>query len=158
MSKRFSLNAIWKKSLGMPIMGFKKCNKCSEKEFAVMMAKGKCVRQTARNDLRAHLQKVKANRAGLNAARMECNGTTVVGLSMDGADFGKFLTPTTKSTAKVLGGMKRIKNKITGVEFFSGGRPLYLFRTLPNITTGANLTLTILARWVRVQALHFGPI
>ena len=92
------------------------------------------------------LIQVKANRTGLQAARTYCNGRTIVGFSIDAADYGKFLTPTTKSTAKQLGGMQRIKNKITGVEFFSGERKLLLFRTLPNITTGANLTLTILTR------------
>ena len=129
-------------------LGFKKCNKCSELEFAVMMAKTKSARQEARNNLHAHLRKIRRNRNGLQQARMESNGVTVVGLSIDGADVGKYPTPTTKSPAKVLSKMKRIKNKITGVEFFSGARPLMLFRTLPNITTGANLTLTILTRCV----------
>ena len=131
-------------------IGFKKCNKCAELEFAVMMAKGKCARQQARNKLLAHLGKIKACRTGLNAARLDCNGTTKVGFSADGADYGKFPTPVTKSTAKVLGGMKRIKNKLTGVEFFSGSRKLLVFRSLPNITTGANLTLTIICRFVDI--------
>ena len=33
-------------------------------------------------------------------------------------------------------------------------RPLYLFRTLPNITTGANLTLTILLKMLSTGALN----
>ena len=151
-------------------VGFKKCDVCSELEFAVMMAKNKNDRLTAKNRLHAHLQKVvfnksptqppthsttplthsllqvKANRSGLQAARAACNGSTIVGFTIDAADIGKFQTPVTKSTAKILGGMQRIKNKITGVEFFSGDRKILLFRTLPNITTGANLTLTILTR------------
>ena len=45
----------------------------------------------------------------------------------------------------VVAGLYRIKNKITGVEFFSD-RKILLFRTLPDITTGANLTLTIMTR------------
>ena len=129
-------------------LGFKKCNKCSELEFAVMMAKTKSERQEARNKLHAHLHKIRRNRTGLQQSRVECNGITVVGLSIDAADHAKYPTPTTKSPAKVLAKMQRIKNKITGVEFFSGARKLVLFRTLPNITTGANLTLTIIARCV----------
>ena len=129
-------------------LGFKKCNKCSELEFAVMMAKTKSQRQEARNKLHAHLHKIRRNRVGLQQARVECNGITIVGCSIDGADFGKYQTPTTKSPAKILGKMQRIKNKITGVEFFSGARQLMLFRTLPNVTTGANLTLTIISRCV----------
>ena len=88
------------------------------------------------------------HRAGLQQARVECNGKTIVGFSIDAADYGKFATPTTKSTAKLLGGMHRIKNKITGVEFFSEDRKLFLFRSLPDVTTGANLTLTILTRYL----------
>ena len=127
--------------------GFAKCNNCSELEFAVMMAKGKPKRTQARNKLHEHLKKVKGNRRGLQAARAECNGKTIVGCSVDAADYGKFPTPTTKATAKHLAGLYRIKNKITGVEFFHGDRKLLLFRTLPNITTGANLTLTLFTRF-----------
>ena len=89
-----------------------------------------------------------ACRAGLQQARVQCNGKTIVGFSIDAADYGKFQTPTTKSTAKLLGGMHRIKNKLTGCEFFSEDRKLFLFRSLPDLTTGANLTLTILTRYI----------
>ena len=34
----------------------------------------------------------------------------------------------------------------TGVEFFSGDRKLLLFRSLPDVVTGANYTLTLLTR------------
>ena len=134
-------------------LGFKKCDICAALEFAVMMAKTKTLRQEAREKLHAHLSKVRANRNGLQKARLECNGITICGFSIDGADQGKFPTPTTKTAAKVLGKMKRIKNKITGVEFFSGHRKLLIFRTLPNITTGANLTMTIICRFVLVWFL-----
>lgn len=130
-------------------VGFKTCDVCSSLRFAIMMALVKKARDEAKKKYLAHIRKVKACREGLNKARVECNGITIVGCSVDGADQGKFGTPTTKSTAKVLGGLHRIKNKITGVEFFSGHRKLLIFRTLPNITTGANLTLTIFSRSVR---------
>ena len=45
---------------------------------------------------------------------------------------------------QVLSGMYTIKNKITGAEFYTNGKPLRFYMTLPNIRTGANLTLTIL--------------
>ena len=45
---------------------------------------------------------------------------------------------------QVLGGMYRIKNKITGAEFYTAGKPLRFYLTLPHIKTGANLTMTII--------------
>ena len=45
---------------------------------------------------------------------------------------------------QVLAGMFRIKQKITGAEFYTAGKPLRFYRTLPNVKTGANLTLTII--------------
>ena len=40
--------------------------------------------------------------------------------------------------------MRRIKNKITGVEFWDSEKSLYLYRTLPNVRHGADLTMTVL--------------
>ena len=140
-------------------VGFKACDLCCSLRFALMMASMKKLRDIAKEKYLAHLRKVKANREGLQRARVECDGIKVVGVSVDGADFGKFPTPTTKSKAKVLGGMHRIKNKLTGVEFFSGERKIVIFRSLPNVSTGANLTLTIFVRFVMAIAhAHARPL
>ena len=100
----------------------------------------------ARENFKKHLKAVKLDRQELNRIRVLCNGRTIVGLSIDAADRNKFFTPSVKCRAHILAGMYTIKNKITGVEFFSGDRKLLIFRSLPHLTTGANLTLTILVR------------
>ena len=74
------------------------------------------------------------------------------GFFIDAVDSQKFGIPTTGSQAKCLSGMRRVKQKLTGVQLFKDDR-LLLFRTLPDVKTGGNLTLTIigimLQRFVR---------
>ena len=68
-----------------------------------------------------------------------------VGVFVDAVDKAKFTIPTYASQAKCLARKGRIKQKITGVQFFHDDR-LILFRTLPDVRTGGNLTCTIIAR------------
>jgi len=119
-------------------VGFAKCNVCSTLEFAILMAKNKVERDIARGKLKEHHVKIKADRQTLSMWRSACDGILKVGLSIDAADSNKFTTPTTKAKAKVLSGLKRIKNKITGVEMLGKTRRLWLFRTLPNVVTGSD--------------------
>ena len=110
-----------------------------------MNANTAAVRNVAINKMRLHIQQIREDREELGRVRRLCTlDHRYAGWSIDAVDSGKFQTPTTASQAKVLGGMHRIKNKITGVDVW--GQGLYLFRTLPTIKTGANLTMTIAAR------------
>jgi len=59
-------------------------------------------------------------------------------------DKNKCGLPTTESQAKCLGKIHRIKSKITGVQLFKDDA-LVFFRSLPDVPTGGNLTLTIIA-------------
>ena len=59
-------------------------------------------------------------------------------------DKNKCGLPTTESQAKCLAKMQRIKSKLTGVQLFKDDS-LVFFRTLPDVPTGGNLTLTIVA-------------
>ena len=55
---------------------------------------------------------------------------------------------------QVLGGLHKIKNKLTGVGVYARNKTLFLFLTLPNVTTGGyNLTLTILVRLISLGVL-----
>ena len=126
--------------------GFKRCDECCALQFQVYSATGQVEKLEARDNYDKHLQSIKLDREGLNRIRALCNGRTIVGFSIDAADRNKFFTPSVKCRAHLLSGMYTIKNKITGVEFFSGHRKLLLFRSLPHLSTGANLTLTIIAR------------
>jgi len=67
-----------------------------------------------------------------------------VGWMQDAMDKNKCGLPTTGSQAKCLGKMERIKSKLTGVQLFKDDSLLF-FRTLPDVPTGGNLTLTIIA-------------
>lgn len=126
--------------------GFKRCDTCCELQFNIYAAKGTTAKQEARDAYQAHVDSYTADRRELGRIRSICNGKNIVGFSIDAADKNKFATPTVKCRAKMLAGMYVIKNKITGVEFFSGDRKLLLFHSLPDVTTGANMTLTLLAR------------
>ena len=68
-----------------------------------------------------------------------------MGFFLDAVDSTKFAVPTTCSEAKSVGRLHRIKQKLTAVQMFSDDRLLF-FRTLPDVRTGGNLTLTILTR------------
>ena len=68
---------------------------------------------------------------------------THFGFFVDAVDSQKFGIPTVASQAKCLAGMARIKQKLTGVQVFKDDS-LHLFRTLPDVKTGGNLTLTII--------------
>lgn len=67
-----------------------------------------------------------------------------VGWMQDAMDKNKLGLPTTVSQAKCLGKMHRIKSKLTGCQLFKDNK-LVLFRTLPDVPTGGNLTTTIVA-------------
>ena len=67
-----------------------------------------------------------------------------VGWMQDAMDKNKLGLPTTVSQAKCLGKMHRIKSKLTGCQLFKDDK-LVLFRTLPDVPTGGNLTMTIVA-------------
>ena len=70
------------------------------------------------------------------------------GFFIDAVDSQKFGIPTTASQAKCLSHMRRIKQKLTGVQLFKDDG-LLLFRTLPDVKTGGNLTLTIIAHMLQ---------
>ena len=66
-----------------------------------------------------------------------------VGFMIDAVDKNKFQIPTTEQNSKSLHRLKRIKQKITGVQWFRDDS-VQLFQSLPNVPTGGNLTMTIM--------------
>ena len=73
------------------------------------------------------------------------SGGSHVLLYIDAMDKKKGALPTCKSEAKCLGGLHKIVQKITGVQIIGDTGGLRLFRSLPDVKTGGNLTATILA-------------
>ena len=80
----------------------------------------------------------------IDVHRLCCVDDRFVGLCIDAVDKNKFGIPTADNPAKCLKGIHRVKQKLTGVQFF-GTEKLLLYQTLPDVPTGGNLTLTILA-------------
>ena len=66
-----------------------------------------------------------------------------VGWMQNAMDKNKCGLPTTESQGKCLSGVHRIQQKLTGVKLFNDDIML-LFRTLLDVSTGGNLTLTII--------------
>ena len=77
-------------------VGFRVCDKCASLKFAIAMAKKATQRMAKTSEYRLHLKSVRADRDNLAGKRVECNGITIVGFSVDAVDHNKFPTPTTK--------------------------------------------------------------
>ena len=147
--------------------GFAKCNTCEMLKTLARESKSTRKRQIYLRRLEQHYAQGTADREELaRIARyllavfvLSCLLTGITkylfcrlcridnsnfGMFIDAVDKQKFGIPTTSSQAKCLAHMPHIKQKLTGVSTFHDDK-LYLFRTLPDVKTGANLTLSIIA-------------
>ena len=150
--------------------GFSKCDTCELLKAKILNAKSEDERSSYSQMLQHHYDMVGADRrelariarcVALFITHTQSNSGTHLrthpvhgrkcavdknhfGFFMDAVDSQKFGIPTTASQAKCLGKMARIKQKLTGVQLFDNDK-LLLFRTLPDVKTGGNLTLTILS-------------
>lgn len=124
--------------------GFGACPNCEQLKYTVRMSKDPDTKKGYVKMLNKHLQSQQENRAELDRVKRLCKvDPQHVGVFVDAVDKNKFGIPTTESASKTLSGIQRIKQKITGVQFFSSKKLLF-FRTLPDVPTGGNLTMTIL--------------
>lgn len=99
--------------------------------------------------LEEHYSIINADREELARVARKCAvDDEHFGFFIDAVDSQKFGIPTTASQAKCLSHMRRIKQKITGVQLFKDDGIL-LFRTLPDVKSGGNLTLTIIAHMLK---------
>jgi len=102
-------------------------------------------RATYERRLQKHIKEVYADREELARIQRLCMvDPHHAGFFLDAADSQKCSIPTTKSTAKMMSQLWRIKQKLTCVQMFDTSQTLFMFRTLPNVPTGGNLTCTIL--------------
>lgn len=124
--------------------GFTVCDKCSFLKAKIMRSKTKTERAVFCRRLDAHYEIVQSDREELARIARKCVvDDEHFGFFIDAVDSQKFGIPTTASQAKCLAGMRRVKQKLTGVQLFNDDG-LLLFRTLPDVKTGGNLTLTII--------------
>ena len=120
--------------------GFKICDLCVSLKLAVTLSKGKAAKADAKAEYRAHKHSTYKDREALNTIKDLCRGSDIdVGCTIDCPDSNKFQLPTTKNKAAVMGGLSKIKNKITAVEFFTKERTILMYRTLPDVRTGNNV-------------------
>ena len=127
--------------------GFKACDRCELGILAQMMARTVEAKARAQRVYRKHLRGVGKDRDEACRIQRKCctSAGESLGFSIDGMDMAKTQLPSTQSQAKTLGRLYRIKQKITGVQVY-GTTGLLLFRSLPDVATGANLTSTIICR------------
>ena len=99
--------------------------------------------------LDAHYDVINSDREELARVARKCVVDDAhFGFFIDAVDSQKFGIPTTASQAKCLSHMRRIKQKLTGVQLFKDDG-LLLFRSLPDVKTGGNLTLTIIGHMMQ---------
>ena len=112
-------------------------------------------RATYERRLQKHVELVYADREELARIQRLCIMVDPhhAGFFLDAADSQKFSIPTTKSTAKMMSQLWRIKQKLTCVQMFDTSQTLFMFRTLPNVPTGGNLTCTILMEMFKTGML-----
>ena len=109
--------------------GFSACPDCEMIKSSVRMSKDPDMKKGFVKMYKTHLQNQKENRDGLARVKRLCRTSpTDVGVFIDAVDKNKFGVPTTESNSKDLAGQQRVKQKLTGVQFFSDGK-LILFLT-----------------------------
>ena len=127
--------------------GHKTCDICEELALAIRQAKSKAEKADARANDNEHRDAMRADQQTVNRLMDRCIGSdTDFGCTLDCPDFNKFPTPSVRSKAPIMSDIMKIKNKITAVVMWNKPKTVHLYRCLPDIRTGANLTLTVLMR------------
>ena len=100
-------------------IGFSKCDDCDNLAKDIAQARTPEERECFERQLAAHHQQVKEDRMELARIARLCKlDKRHVGFMIDAVDKQKFQIPTTASASKSLKKLKRIIQKITGVEWF----------------------------------------
>ena len=125
--------------------GFSTCSDCSL--LQAQSAVAKCLDEENKyvDLLSQHHKEVREDREeGARVARRCKIDSRHVGYMVDALDKHKMGIPTTESQAKCLAKLARITQKLTGAQSFKDDSVI-LFRTLPDVPTGGNLSMTIIA-------------
>ena len=124
--------------------GFAKCNTCECLNAKIADALTHEEMQIHLNALREHHESVKQDRVEVaRIARLCKSDPRHVGFMIDAVDKHKFQIPTTERDSKSLHKLKRLIQKITGVQWFHDDS-VHLYQSLPDVPTGGNLTMTIM--------------
>lgn len=124
--------------------GFAKCTKCECLNAKIAEAVTNEEMEVHLNELRLHHESVKQDRVEVaRIARLCKSDPRHVGFMIDAVDKKKFQIPTTERDSKSLHKLKRLIQKITGVQWFHDDS-IHLYQNLPDVPTGGNLTMTIM--------------
>jgi len=133
--------------------GFSLCNQCKYFQMRMRGTKNWSKRAEYQRKLKKHICAINDDREELARIQRLCIiNREHCGFYIDAADSAKFQVPTTQSTAKLLSQLWRVRQKLTCVQIFDLTKSLYIFRTLPNVPTGGNLTCTILTAMINLLA------
>ena len=132
--------------------GFKKCGTCTDLDAEIRAAKTPAEREAKRREKDRHLEQQYAARAVYAATKSAMRTTygkadlipqpkpwMVLSLIIDGADQAKHHLPWFNRWPGNLDSKNVLKQKLTGVYVHGLGR-LFLYKTLPWLKTGGNLT------------------
>ena len=132
--------------------GFAKCDTCEGLQADIAAAQTHEETEIFLRKLREHHQSVKYDRIELaRIARLCKSDSRHMGFMIDAVE--KFQLPTTERNSKSLHKLKRLIQKITGVQWFHDDT-VHLFNTLPDVPTGGNLTMTIIAEIFKMKRVQ----
>ena len=124
--------------------GFAKCDKCQYYKQQIAGAVNATTRAAKERRLAAHMTAIDADRETLTRVQRLCiTRHNHVGFFLDAADSNKFGIPSTRNVGKCMSKLWTIKQKLTCAQMFNSDKTLYMFRTMPYVPTGGNLTATI---------------
>ena len=132
--------------------GFSKCNMCQYYKMKITSTSDMKKQTAYKRKLMQHIDDIMDGREEIaRVQRQCCTDPRHAGFYIDAADKNKFQIPTTKSVAKMMSKLWRVRQKLTAIQCFDLRKSLYFFRTLPDVPTGANLTATIIARFMDLE-------
>ena len=121
----------------------------------ILAAAKKEQRSAVQRKLDAHITEVNGDREALaRVIRLCITRPNHCGFYVDAADSGKYNLPTTRHTGKIMSQLWRIKQKLTVAQTFDQRKTLHFFQSLPNVTTGGNLTATIVSRLLSLPEMR----
>lgn len=131
--------------------GFNICDKCDNLHKDIAAARTPEEKECYIRKLATHHRQVKEDRMELaRVARLCKMDDRHVGFMIDAVDKNKFQVPTTERQSKALKRLNRLVQKITGVQWLHDNS-VQLFNCLPDVPTGGNLTMTIIAELFKTE-------
>ena len=132
--------------------GFAKCNVCEYYKHKISGTSDVTKKAAYRRKLQKHVKEIMDDREELARIQRLCiRNQTHSGFYIDAADSCKYQLPTTHARGKMMSKLWRIRQKLTCIQMFDAQKTLHMFRTLPDVPTGANLTATIVERFLSLN-------